>query len=213
MVAVPAHAGTVHIGFMRSLIADTLRLAQRGDVVSINDQVYDAEIDTARARIVSDFMASKCTHLMMIDSDLCWEAGGITRLVDHTSDEVQFVAGAYPYRRDPISFPLHLLETRTLVDGLLEVKAVPGGFVCVTRAAIEAMIAKYEHLQFYTDKTANPIWALFDHVWEGKRRLSEDLSFCARWRELGGRIWLDPGLVVGHVGNKLFVGKLGDVQA
>lgn len=212
MIAVPAYTGTVHLGCMRSIVSDVLRLVTRGDLVTLNDQVYDAEIDTARARIVSEFLASKCTHLVMVDSDLCWEAGGITKLVDHTGKGRDFVCGAYPHRRDPITWPLHLLETRTLVDGLLEIKACPGGFIALTRYGLETMVERYADLRFASSKTTHPIWALFDHVWDGETRLSEDLSFCARWRDLGRPIWLDPTLTVGHIGHKLFTGRLGEVQ-
>jgi len=213
VIAVPAYSGTVHVGCMRSIISDTMRLMQRGDVVSILDEIGDTEIDTARARIVSQFMAGTGTHLVMSDSDLTWQAGGIFQLVDHNKTEgVDFVVGAYPHRKDPITWPLHLLPgPQVLTDGLLEIKAAPGGFVCVTRAALARMIERYADLEFYSSKTDKPIWALFDHVWDGKTRLSEDLSFCARWREFGGKIWLDPNITIGHVGLKMFTGKLGEV--
>lgn len=189
-------------------MADVLQLVRRGDAVSIDDESHGAEIDTARALIVSKFIAGPGTHLVMVDSDLCWQAGAITRLVDHGRE---FVAGVYPYRRDPISFPLHMLDGQpsTLENGLLEVKAVPGGFVCVTRSMVERMIAEHPELEFTSSKAKHPCWALFDHVWEGKTRLSEDLSFCHRWRAMGGRIWIDPDMTIGHIGPKLFVGKLG----
>lgn len=210
VIAIPAYTGTVHLGCMRSLMADVLTLAKRGDAVSIIDECHGAEIDTARAQIVAEFMAGNGTHLVMVDSDLCWSAGGITRLVDHGKE---FCVGAYPHRRDPITWPMHLFDgPQVLVDGLLEVKAAPGGFVCVTRAALERMVESYRDLEFYSSKTTHRIWALFDHVWDGKTRLSEDLSFCRRWRELGGKIWLDPSITVGHIGPKLFTGKFGDVN-
>jgi len=209
VVAVPAYGGTVHVGFMRSLLADTLAIRGRGDVFSLIDQCGGAEIDTTRALIVAEFMAGTGTHLVMVDSDLCWQAGGILRLVDHGKD---FVAGLYPHRQDPITWPVHLKDgPQVLVDGLLEVDAVPGGFVCVTRAALERMTEAYKHLRFASSKTDKPVWALFDHVWRGSVRLSEDLSFCARWKEFGGQIWADPSITIGHIGNKLFAGRFGSV--
>jgi hypothetical protein len=210
VIAVPAYAGTVHLGFMRSILSDVLTIAKRGDALSIIDECHGAEIDTVRAQIVAEFMASKGTHLVMVDSDLCWSAGGITRLVDHGKD---FVCGAYPHRKDPITWPMHLLPgPQVLVDGLLEVKAAPGGFVCLSRQALERMIAEFANLKFKSSKTDLPIWALFDHVHDDGMRLSEDLSFCHRWRSIGGKIWLDPSITVGHIGPKLFMGKFGEVD-
>lgn len=207
-IGIPSYSGTVHIGTMRSLMADVLALMKRGDGVRIYDEAGGAEIDTARAQIVAEFMASRSSHLVMIDSDVLWQAGGLLRLVDAGVD---FVAGVYPHRKDPISFPLHVLEgsDMRLVDGLLEVKAVPAGFLCVTRQALEKMIAHYADLGFTSSKTDKHCVALFDHVRADDVRLSEDLSFCHRWREIGGKIWIAPDILMGHVGPKLFAASLG----
>lgn len=211
VIAIPSYTGTAHMGTVRSLMGDVIKLMGRGDRVAIYDEAGGAEIDTARAQIVADFLASDASHLVMVDSDVCWQAGGLIRLIDAGHD---VVAGVYPYRRDPISFPLHLLDDSTQVTveagGVIEVKAVPGGFLCITRAALEQMIARYPDLQFTSSKTENPCWALFDHVWEGRTRLSEDLSFCHRWRAIGGKIYVDPSIQMGHVGPKLFAGRLGE---
>jgi len=211
MVAFPAYAGSVHAGFQRSLIADMFEFAQRGDVVTLLDECHGAEIDTARAEIVARFLASKAQHLIMIDSDLCWERGALLKLVDAGKS---FVAGAYPHRKDPITWSLHLLPNHDgkLIDGLLEVEAVPGGFVCVTRDMLQDMCSAYPEMEFTSSKTEHRCWALFDHVWRGKIRLSEDLSFCARWRDMGGKIWVDPSIRIGHIGMKLFQGVLAHVK-
>lgn len=187
-------------------------LISRGDRVGIYDEAGGAEIDTARAQIVAEFMATKdATHLVMVDHDVCWQNGGLARLIDSGRD---VVAGLYPFRQDPISFPLHLLDgekTLTVEEGgVCKVKATPGGFLCVTRKAIEKLIAAHPELEFESSKTGHPAWALFDHVWEGKTRLSEDLSFCARWRALGENVYIDPAIQMGHIGPKLFIGRLGE---
>lgn len=212
IVAIPSYGGQIQIGTMRSLLADILKLKDRGDRVGIYDEAGGAEIDTARAQIVAEFMATPdATHLVMVDSDVCWQQGGLLRLIDSGRD---FVAGVYPMRVDPISWPLHLIDGKHTLNveegGVCEVKAVPGGFVCITRAALQKMIDAHPELEFTSSKTNERCWALFDHVWEGKTRLSEDLSFCARWRALGGQIYIDPAIMMGHIGPKLFVGRLGE---
>jgi hypothetical protein len=37
--------------------------------------------------------------------------------------------------------------------------------------------------------------------------LSEDYTFCQRWRAIGGRIWLDPTGMLVHVGAHDFAGS------
>ena len=210
VIAIPAYSGTVEIGTMRSLIADTLSLIQRGDVVSIYDEAHGAEIDSVRAQIVAEFLSRpKATHLIMIDSDLVWEAGGLLKLIDATKNAgCEIIGGVYPYRRDPITRPLYLHEDNKELHndetGYPYVRAVAGGFVCVTRRALEQMTAEYRALTYNCPKTNRLTVALFDHVWENGRRLSEDLSFCARWRKMGGRVYLDPDIRIGHIGPKVF---------
>jgi hypothetical protein len=49
---------------------------------------------------------------------------------------------------------------------------------------------------------------LFDTTIDPETRhyLSEDYTFCARWRALGGKIWLDTKSILSHSGTYEFVG-------
>src|SRR5689334_16213005 len=101
MVAIPAYSGTIHLGTMRSLFTDLLALQARGDSWTLHDECGNALIADARALIVAQFLASKADTLVFIDSDVCWEAGALLRLLDHQQD---MVAGIYPQRKDPINY-------------------------------------------------------------------------------------------------------------
>jgi hypothetical protein len=37
--------------------------------------------------------------------------------------------------------------------------------------------------------------------------LSEDYTFCRRWQEIGGDIWLDPSISLNHYGHFCFQGN------
>lgn len=56
-----------------------------------------------------------------------------------------------------------------------------------------------------------PTVALFHLMLEGSVYMSEDISFCRRWRELGGEIWmyLGPGAPVTHHGEHAYRGHPG----
>src|SRR6185312_16087542 len=81
------------------------------------------------------------------------------------------------------------------------------GFLLIRRAAIERMIAAYPETHYATIQ-AHPLppdpspnqYALFDCMIEPETRiyLSEDYAFCRRWRDLGGKIWLDTEGVLTH---------------
>lgn len=217
-LAIPCYGGTVHVGTMRSLVHDMMRLMVRGDAVYLFTEVGHADIYTARAQIVTHFLADKdATDLVMIDSDLSWKAGGLLELLDHP---VEFVGGAYPKRELPINFIVRSAGATLQADtgsGLAEVWGLPGGFIKMSRAMLEQMTERYAGDLTCLDRAVpgGRTVRLFDPYWwtdeDGNRRtLSEDYAFCQRWRDMGGKVFLDVTIPMGHIGNYEFAGTLGE---
>jgi len=95
-----------------------------------------------------------------------------------------------------------------------------GGFQLIRRGALERMIAAYPESRFSrvhdlpmsgsrrdVVRSSN-LFALFDCIIdpEGGAYLSEDYSFCMRWRWIGGEIWIDAASKLSHCGPYEFVG-------
>jgi hypothetical protein len=212
-LAIPAYTGTVHMGTMRSTISDMLLLAQRGDKVTIFDESGNAMIGDGRGLMVAKFLESDGTDLVFIDSDVAWEAGALLKLVDQPVD---FVAAIYPQRKDPLNFCVQWVQDRAELwsdpeTGLLEVHGVPAGFMRLSRAMLERMVDHYPDTQFYCPEAPNDtVHDLFGAYRIGKIKFGEDYSFCRRWRDIGGKVWVDPDIRMGHVGYKTFLGSLGE---
>jgi hypothetical protein len=95
-----------------------------------------------------------------------------------------------------------------------------GGFQLVRRSVIERMIAAYPETHFSHVQSfpmsgsrreavrSSNLFALFDCIIDPKTGayLSEDYSFCLRWRKIGGEIWLDGASKLTHTGPYEFVG-------
>ena len=211
MIAIPAYTGVVHMGTMRSLINDTLELVKRGDRFTLVDDIGNALIADSRGVIATKFWESDCDDLIFVDSDVTWQAGALLKLVDAPVD---LVAGVYPARRDPINYPLHYLEKEELWADpetmLLEVKSVATGFMKISRNCIAKMIEAYPEKHYYTAERDQQFYPLFDHVFEDGYKWGEDYSFCIRWRNIGGQVWIDPEIAMGHIGYKIFQGHLGN---
>lgn len=210
-IAIPAYTGTIHLGTMRSIISDMLLLAERGDRVTIFDESGNAMIGDCRGLIVAKFLDGDGTDLVFVDSDVIWEAGALVKLVDYPVD---FVAGLYPQRRDPIDFccrwpakpDIELSE-----HGLIEVDGVPAGFMRMGRAMLEKMTHQYADTVFHCDQAPNKeAYDLFGPYRVGRLKFGEDYAFCRRWRDIGGQIWVDPEIRMGHVGYKTFMGHVGE---
>lgn len=217
-LAIPCYGATMHVGTVRSLTHDMLRLIVRGDAVFMFTDVGHADIYAARAQIVSHFLADPdATDLVMIDSDVAWGPLGLVQLLDH---DVDFVAGAYPKRELPIQFIVRSGDEKLMADtgsGLAEVWGVPGGFIRMSRAMLEQMAEHYGPELTAMDRavpTGRTV-RLFDPYWwtdEGgnKRVLSEDYAFCQRWRDLGGKVYLDVTIPMSHIGQYEYAGTLGE---
>jgi hypothetical protein len=212
MVAIPAYSGTIHLGTMRSLFTDLLTLQARGDVWSLHDECGNALIADARALIVAQFLDSKADTLVFIDSDVSWEAGALLKLLDAPVD---MVAGIYPQRKDPINYCVKWQDKPELIadpeTGLLQVDGVPAGFMKLSRKQLESMVEQYPDSEFYVETAPNKkAWALFADYRIGKHKMGEDYAFCRRWTDMGGKIWINPEIKMGHCGFKTFQGHLGD---
>lgn len=99
-------------------------------------------------------------------------------------------------------------------DGLVELHEGGTGFMCIKRHVIEKIIAANPHIKYekeprflMNERDDGVRWAIFDtEIEDGKRYLSEDYLFCRRWQRLGGKILLDPYVVLTHYGTFGFVG-------
>lgn len=220
-IAMPAYTGQVFASTMTALVADVVQLGQRGVLVSMNLKTGNADIADCRAMIVAEFLANKAfTHLVMIDSDVTWAPGSLPRLLGH---DVDFVCGMYPKRSDPITFDFRSEHDKGRdatfdldENGLMEVWGVPAGFICMKRRMLEKMAAAYENLAFTVDQKISPCgkaWDLFDAYRLEGTKLGEDYAFCQRWRDIGGKVLIDPAIMMGHLGYKLFAGQLGQCIA
>lgn len=163
-------------------------------------------VDDARNAIVRHFLASDCTDLLFLDSDVDWEPEGIVHLARR---ELELVGGVYPYRRDGgDQMPARLMDrSMSAVDGLLEVDGLPTGFLKIKRSVFERMIGTVPK---YFDKL-EPTHLFFDRPAPGDdmTRWGGDVDFCNRAKKLGFRIFADSEIRLGHVATVIMRDSLG----
>jgi hypothetical protein len=116
------------------------------------------------------------------------------------------VAGIYPTRAEPIRYNVRYLDKPQLwadpVTKLLEVQCAPTGFMKISRNCITKMIEAYPKTGFHHESATKEFYPLFDYIYseELKYKFGEDYSFCIRWRDIGGQVWIDPEISMGHIG-------------
>lgn len=159
--------------------------------------VGNCHVDDARNAVVRDFLASDCDEVIFIDADVDWEPKHIVQLCGRDLD---LVGGVYPYRRDGSdNMPVRMLDgSRLRPDGLIEVEGLPTGFLKIKRRVLEALAA---HAPRYFDKTHETAMVFARPVpGDDLVRWGGDIDFCNRWRAMGGKLYADAELRLGHTG-------------
>ena len=84
----------------------------------------------------------------------------------------------------------------------------------IKREAILKLIKAYPDLKYNNDVNIqsgleDQFYALFDTMIDpiDRRYLSEDYTFCRRWQDIGGDIFLDPSISLNHYGHFCFQGN------
>lgn len=106
-------------------------------------------------------------------------------------------------------------KTIAVENGLIKLHDAGTGFMMIKREAIMKLIKAYPELKYNNDVQINNsqvdqhFYALFDTMIDpiDRRYLSEDYTFCRRWQEIGGDIWLDPSISLNHYGHFCFQGN------
>jgi hypothetical protein len=208
-VGLPCYSGQIWVSTMMGLFYGLWALD--GWRVELYPVLFNADLSNTRSVLVAKFWRSEATDLVMIDNDLMFDAETLPRLLSH---DVDVVGCDYPRRMEPITYSSRLMKVNggwhAEIDdnGLMLVETVPTGLLRISRRAIGKLIEKYPELTFDDpDAPGNNAYALFEKVIIDSKQWSEDNSFCWRWNQIGGRIYLDTAISVAHWGSKPFSGN------
>jgi hypothetical protein len=202
-IAVPSYGGqpAAEMTFSLTLAMEEARAMRRPATLRIRSG--DSLLTRARNVLVQQFLDSGAEILVFWDDDVACAPGDFERLL---SAEAPIVSGAYRFRSEPLGYPIRpLKEGWREAEGLIEVEGVGGGFLAITRAAIERMIAARPGAWF-NDREVGRAPLLFENLVIDHDLHSEDFVFCRRVRDAGLRIFVEPTIQLTHVGRKAFQG-------
>lgn len=106
-------------------------------------------------------------------------------------------------------------KTISVENGLIKLHDAGTGFMMIKREAVLKLIKAYPEIKYNNDvqisntDLTDQFYALFDTMIDpvDRRYLSEDYTFCRRWQDIGGDIWLDPSISLNHYGHFCFQGN------
>ena len=202
----PCYGGQITEVCFSSYLQWTILAMNNGLNFTIDTLSNESNVNRARNSCAAKFLAGDATHLMFVDADIQFRAEDIVKLVSHDKD---IVGGIYPQKTLPPKMVVNTLKNGKREGDLIEVGTLGTGFMLVKRIVFEAMIE--EGAQKYTDAIGlssvenDNQYDFFNCTIDSNGRyLTEDWSFCRRWRELGGQIWADTTIPLVHVGYHRF---------
>jgi hypothetical protein len=203
-----------------SLSTSLVYLTKVGITVDYIQRNGDSYIARARNTLVNDFLKTDFTHLLFIDSDMSWGLDSLKRILDADFD---VVGAGYPSKNKWDHFSCILNNDKRfkpVLDnngneqyppivnefGLISAWSIPTGFMKIRREVFEKM-SEYYFDHVCQDDNGNNMFDFFGHISRGGKILGEDVSFCRKWAEMGGELWVEPRCTMGHWGVKEWVGN------
>lgn len=218
-LATPCYGGMLTDQFFLSMFRTSQVLHSYGVDHRITTIRNESLITRARNMLTAMFLDTNCTHLMFIDADIEFDETAVLRLLAHDKD---LIVGAYPKKTLPIQYAINfkfLDKERKKIrteNGLAEIWDASTGFFMIKREVIEKLILEHPELRYRNDSGTDArfnkyCYALFDTMIDtaDNRYLSEDYTFCRRWQNVGGEIWLDLSTKLNHIGSYTFEGDVG----
>lgn len=184
-VAIPSYDNWIHTDCITGLLQAHKVFAGR----IASDVLRGAHVGNNRNQLSHRFLDSGASHMLCLDTDVGWRPEQLQALLDADRD---VVSGVYCKKQDDREIPAKFTG---ITDGhLRECEWVPGGFLLVKRAVIERMHGAYAKLGYAKDGRR------YVGIWNMIGASGEDCSFCARWRQIGGKVWMRMDVRLKHYG-------------
>jgi hypothetical protein len=203
MLASPSHDGKVDVWHAAAL-AETCKIGVANGINVIPIYMsYDALVQRARNDIFKLAADSKVDDLVFIDCDQDWYPMDFFKLLSH---DVEVVGAPVPKKSDMESYNVKLTgEWKVEDNGLAIVDSVGTGFLRIRADAIAKII---ESSKTYKEPhKEEPTPNVFEVTVKDDELISEDVTFCNKWTELGGKVYIDPTINAAHTGVKRWVGN------
>jgi uncharacterized protein YlxP (DUF503 family) len=190
-------SATLSAYYVTSLFNSQKDLAKKNVELCLDIIVNEPLIQLSRNKVLSVFLDSDCDQLIFIDSDQAWTTEDLLKLIESDKDFIGAPVILKTSNKYNVSFKQNSSEE------LMEVDFVGTGFLKISRLAAEKIFNSSEK---YLDGDSECRMSFEVKVID-KEILSEDFVFCKKWKDLGGKVFIDTSIDPCHIGNAVFKGN------
>jgi hypothetical protein len=221
MIGLPAYDFKLSAKLAIALANFCVEAPKHGIAIQICNISGCSVVSRVRNLIAKDFLASDCTDLMFIDSDINFNAEDIFRLMAWNIDPKKGIVGGVPVARKKGSVYISSLdqgddgEIYMNAYGLVKAKRLATAFMLIRRDVFETLRDNHPEWQYHDDRVMNGhedkiCYSFFDFKSTPEGYVGEDYLFCDRAAEHGFEVWIDPTIKLGHMGVTEFEGSFGE---
>jgi hypothetical protein len=239
-IATPAFGEIFYTPYVQSLYRLMRAFEQRKWQSSFASIAYADIAESRNFLLTRWYDKSDATHLLFIDADMGFPAELVLDMVDFGKPVTGVVypkrqvdlrriaelsaTGTSANRAIARGHNYILRKRRGLSvsvrqKGFMRVDGCGAGVLLIARSAIDTMLTKMPELSDTKAKTNSPLAANLDRLiraFEPIRAdgalLSEDFSFCHRWNQCGGEVWVSTAHTIEHIGLHRFSGRYADLD-
>jgi hypothetical protein len=235
MIATPAYGEVFYTPYVSSMLSLTRALQKRGIDFAFNAISYSEIAESRNFLLTHWYDKTDASHLLFVDADMGFPAALITEMIDFDKPLVGAVypkrtldvkkvaqlaaeekepARAITRAQDFVLRPLRGARAASDRPGFIQVEACGSGILLIARGCIDAMLKAMPRISDTKAKTTSPLAKnldrlirAFDVLYVNGMRLSEDFSFCYRWRHgCKEEVWANIAHEIVHIGLQRFGG-------
>jgi hypothetical protein len=241
LLATPAYGDMFYTPYVSSVIRMQRQLARDKHELIFAAISYADIVESRNFLLTHWYDKTDASHLLFVDADMGFDAKLITDMIALKKPLVGVVApkrqvdlnrlaglaarGEKAERAIARSHaflvrPVARAGKQRIVNGFMEVEGCGAGIMLVERGLVKTMLETLPELNDTGAKNTSPLAKnldrlirAFDPVTVKGARLSEDYSFCHRWRvRCGGEIWANISHPITHVGLHRYSGRYQDAM-
>ena len=148
-------------------------------------------VHQSRINIVKRAQEGNCTHLLFIDSDMVFDDDAAEKLIARDKD----IIGVNTHTRNlpsKTTVKIHNEKGKQVYemsDDLFECQAVGTGFMLIKMSVFDIL--------------PKP-WFFYNYDDNGDMSVGSDMWFCNIAKEVGLKVYCDPTVKVGHIGDYIY---------